>query len=69
MAVGQYLVRTGEEPEVELSPVYNAVCSELHNGGIGWMGDDRDSREEAEEDCRKHSEKFPEHECIVLEYL
>lgn len=50
------------------SPIYNAVCSEIHNGSLGWMGEDRLTREEAQRDCRDHCERFPGHDCIVLDY-
>lgn len=64
--VRQLRVRTGGDPE--MLPVYNAICSEIHDGGMGWMGDDRDTEEEAKQDCREHAEEFPGHDCIVLDF-
>lgn len=48
--------------------VYNAVCDQVHDGSIGWMGEDRETRDEAEADCEEHQNEFPDHDCVVLEF-
>jgi hypothetical protein len=48
-----------------MSDKYYGICDANHLVTVGWMGDDRDTEEEAKKDCEKHiADTFP-HKCEV----